>query len=1686
MAPAKTELLFIDTFSHSSSDAINLDLIQFIRPVVVKEVRVIPLGTRVQADIPGGIRLGATNPSQFDLDIFVNNLKEQTSTFEKFGNIKYKANVNILFEADGEPIPTDGLVIRGIYTTITLAVYGNETIQTRSVSPPIQQPKVRAPDVLTTRPVGGGINRPDNLTKPPIDLPGVNQKVSEWLSMAPSPQPSPTRPISPHNNDQRHVASTAVSQNAQSSPNDPPPSIPIESTGQVHDPRASRARMEEAMPITVVTSMRIGKTEPVPNPTLNEVTDDTEPGEIPEDIEMVSDEECQKGYETISSGEDNLSDLNGVPSRKQLTDMDVSGLDIVDSEGWTYGVASFNPYQFQLVPLEAFSDPALTPHEIAVHKLNDNKSLSCQEADRILQYIQKTEGSDADWVDRMEQVTDMLVPGLAHLMITEFKNQVLDCLCEWALRGLDTDSASRQPVTHMVRHLKAGIRLCGALCACHDDIAFRLLHRDVQHQLVQLLGRREMASSIKLLILRSLDQTTRVKDGLLWFIGGHPIQKKVDKCVYAELIEQVIDDRHDQRVLKALSALCNKLNLYDSLHALNDNVRLTIAQTEEALQKVVDKEDEEFIIEPLQDDVVQKIVTCLEHMTRSLINARFTLSQPSRIPIREVLYEVHLPSHDPLPDILRIFNSSGILKACNVLLTSPSCTQHPSIILAAKKLIEQLCSSQAGLLFLAFNPDPVNSLIMSILQSVSRDDSEESMSNSFVLHLVYHLQSLLYVDELKMTISRGGYVLGVLHNLFVLTLSPIGRDAVVRVLGLEDNLLPLLQLADIGEIDKEDVELKKKAILLHYVFNLILLVLRHSTNTASLLERHGLLLNKLSKNEMTIMPKINEKIHEMSEFLSPISSILDKPTSLEVLPVLLEQMKHLVDDIECTIPKGLVTILRLLQSFLVQPVNNEWPVQLVYERAVAESQGAIHYLANIVQKCADITRTPWLKCIPLQPNTKTLIISTLTTALSSLTALLQKTIKARGLDFKDTTAVESLFNAHAVFCSVTPNGHLSKEQLDIQEYIVACLAAYTQPLICDNKAVSQSVWTGTLKNLLKWMLTAPYTILSGLVLLSELLPLPLPIQTKKNLEKDDQYLIIQPRKLCSAHLLPLDEQLRDVVNTLAVSSCSPLQHILKRVCWQLSDLTAPSASVMATIVLDLVAKTIDDSGGLSNSNLVRVLDLLVFLADKPSFKAAAIALLNEETYENILRKIASLLNVVDEQNRWHSVVQEAIIGVYQCLCDCEVSLLSLDQHSVAECVSNSLPSKKHLYIIIESIFMHIGSPDQSYTSVIPSLKTLYILLEHDFGLSLLHEYLAERDSSVFYVLFDRINGTFSKDSHDHIATLTAAVEVLHMMVQNKRKDIITINRLKLMLNWPKEMHPLDDLENLLSAQIEKQDENLRTLHDAMKDLVSILKEEDMSNEWKPVELPNPLPLHELFNLRTVSMFAESDENRLSDTFWLATPMGGEGERETVPVNLIEIVNEHLPDVKLKEELMKDTDVATARRIRARAPRRQMDMINTSKTQGSSRGAFAAPMRGRGFARGASTRNDLFRSRPPNTSRPPSMHVDDFIKMENSESAPDDATVMPPPPTITTTPDRPRSIYPGPSSVGSGYRREDPQQWRSKTYASSDSNHYSSIDTRNFGQNYLYNKFVINPQTQTPNSPYSRRTDARNYMRPVPK
>lgn len=69
-----------------TSQGINLDLVQFNEVVVVHEMRVIPLGAKVEIN-PCGPRLGATNPSAFHVEAYVNNTNntKNPATFQRIG-----------------------------------------------------------------------------------------------------------------------------------------------------------------------------------------------------------------------------------------------------------------------------------------------------------------------------------------------------------------------------------------------------------------------------------------------------------------------------------------------------------------------------------------------------------------------------------------------------------------------------------------------------------------------------------------------------------------------------------------------------------------------------------------------------------------------------------------------------------------------------------------------------------------------------------------------------------------------------------------------------------------------------------------------------------------------------------------------------------------------------------------------------------------------------------------------------------------------------------------------------------------------------------------------------------------------------------------------------------------------------------------------------------------------------------------------------------------------------------------------------------------------------------------------------------------------------------------------------------------------------------------------------------------
>ncbi|ELU02702.1 hypothetical protein CAPTEDRAFT_223433 [Capitella teleta] len=770
---------------------------------------------------------------------------------------------------------------------------------------------------------------------------------------------------------------------------------------------------------------------------------------------------------------------------------------------------------------------------------------------------------------------------------------------------------------------------------------------------------------------------------------------------------------------------------------------------------------------------------------------------------------------------------------------------------------------------------------------------------------------------------------------------------------------------------------------------------------------------------------------------------------------LVTQMVTLAEDVT-SLPTGLVTILRVLRYLAIDPFPEKQGFlveELKHKHILIEmySLGCVATLTTIIQKVGDLCLRPWQQGIPQCGVQATVIMGLLKPSLELLKAIMSYLIECRGTEFKDLSILPCLFNLHTVLCSVSNTGTLSPAVQEVQNLITDILMTFTQPALEVKEfeeGLKQSLWSLMMKEVFQYSLTAPYTFLSGLVLISELLPLPLPIQTREALTNDEVESALNTRKFWGAHIFPITTDMQALIKTLSDTSCQPLQQLLRRVCWQLADLAPSTALSVTRCLLDVVTESMDASVDphpkdetkkdrpaaealpaakehvRASRQTSRILNLLAFLMNQPPIKSAFLHLTqpgvkSDDKYTDILGRFVALLNVVSD-NTSHAHAQMSIVvrvhslSIFQSLCDMMVSMVVGDSSlSFLEQLASSLPAKESLLQICIGLLNHINNREYKFCSILPSLRTLTLLMDHDYGFYYVKQAL-DAVPTAFFQLFTLINTTFSKDSSDCIATLSSAAECIQFLVTLPDLDptadpddpvrtmSISWQEVKQMLAWNSDMlnHPLDDLDKLLQDYA-KEEEALKAVHESITAVCCIVKDDHpgSKSDLKEPVLSAAESLTAQFGMRAIYVLTENEDERLSSIYWLSTPMAEESDQEIekVECDLDEMNHKYCPDYNLVAELQKGaipsdalTTLKPRRRIRSRPTR---DTINTSKMRGSNRG-FIAPMRGRGFGRGMPTgRNDLFRSRPPNTSRPPSMHVDDFIKMESEGQAPSLPTGM---------------------------------------------------------------------------------------------
>jgi hypothetical protein len=221
--------------------------------------------------------------------------------------------------------------------------------------------------------------------------------------------------------------------------------------------------------------------------------------------------------------------------------------------------------------------------------------------------------------------------------------------------------------------------------------------------------------------------------------------------------------------------------------------------------------------------------------------------------------------------------------------------------------------------------------------------------------------------------------------------------------------------------------------------------------------------------------------------------------------------------------------------------------------------------------------------------------------------------------------------------------------------------------------------------------------------------------------------------------------------------------------------------------------------------------------------------------------------------------------------------------------------------------------------------------------------------------------------------------------------------------------PASELRQLLAPDAEQADvlDELRKTFEADDDILGRIEalsshlsngEESAPSETFASAPFRPKPLLELFEHRQLDVApSEGHEGRLDDvlfvaqhTFTIAPTEDGRGEWTSV--NVMEIAEHHLPkevDVSAEvshvcDEKSLETDMQKKKKKKSaleKKAQQNKNIIQTFKASGS------VSVRGRGGYMRMGVRGDNFRARPPNTSRPPSLHVDDFLVLQQRGQQP---------------------------------------------------------------------------------------------------
>ncbi|RWS09246.1 Protein virilizer-like protein, partial [Dinothrombium tinctorium] len=1708
------DLVFFDTFAHETHE--------FTRPVFIDHITVIPLGTKIEADFPGGVRLGATNPSSFALQFYINDLtKPNVSTFSYFGSIDYKQNVCKEF-SPSEKKPTDGLLIRGCYSTLTLAIFGevtdlssiipqSETPSTTPVlepnssfslpsnvpfdsvisaeekavfgksedfdslisrrekhvveesdlvtvnqadfvnqsetkkspetfiksketflfternhekerthseekkkvhtSPPYGRRKSKSPISYSKIRSRSGSNSPEHPKRRSSRSPYRKRRTPSPYSKRRSPHSSRSSPKSVRSRSPRSIQSLSPSpkysgrtgspssrsqkssrslKSTSSTSHSPPLRRSNENLSHKDDKQYEKqekdAKHEDGEKQSVSLALDTDMLEPVSSEhspvSAENVSDNEDLGDI--DMESGNDNlgavKDNDDFEAISSDEEYIDD-----GPIEESDVLIEYGDYHQMNDYSY-IWTFNPFQCEFFPLNYFHDPSSSIFNKRQDNINQKK---LSEVLSLIDSFKSEITKNEKWIEAVEVVAESI-----HILSLDNNVELVQCLIDWVIEGLDYDLAIRQPLTgYKVRHMKAGIKLLIALLDVNDDIVNALLSTEAVRMLLDLFFKPYMSLPVKLLITRGLDAVCNTAAGIQHITTyRHTFENTKDgskKTCYQVLLNLVLS-KPSTRLSAALIALLKKIHFYECI---------------ELLKKIIEEHKTTYELE------FAKLRSLLIEITTTFRKAKQSLSQrvrylpvSSQFQVSEVSNSIYfaiyrwMKHHDTINCLIQLYQDpdlDNLVEYCDEFVAEILNGEHGPLFFLGKEMVNK-----------------TNVLQRIMMQHCDENENQNNIGLrlSFILQAYYLIDSLFAIQKQEnFDISRScddPETTSTIHRLYALVFNNSGRRAVIESLSTSDNLRVLLPFLTPTGNDKIDSKLFKSCCTGYAVELCLLTVHSCEDRIINFIENHAENLLKLANNEY--LPKL----HVLSSWLSPLKNDLKISYSEHTFKSLVEIIKKYSENVTEVNDNGyfiispeLITVVRILKQLCVKPLKEEkydfgCSIELKYQYGIIQlyTLDSLSLFINIMNKLLDTYLKPSHQSPALVGYQGSLVIFFIHPTLKIIKEILYQLTTAQGKDFKDVSPIPVFLRTYSLM-SIFPSSsvHYSLSQ-EICSIIIEILMIYTQ--IClsateTEEAFIKSVWTKMVHEVFQYTFSQPLTFIHGLTLLSELLPLPLPLRVPEPLNSDEILKLVNFRKLWSAHLHVLNSDIETMITNFIFSSSQYIQQLLRRICIRISDLTASSAVTIVKCVLELFLEHFPSEGQIT-SQFYSVLNLLSSLLTHPPFKITVIQVIYgikcEEKYGQILNKLLNLLRINSDKLSSISTMETLLL-------------------------SNSIPPKEALVLVSNTLIsqtsLDINGNNVSLISL--CLRTMSMLCEHDVGFWTIKQGLLEKYPNALHTLITNLSNLLENDpskSDYYKQALHHCIEFFKLLLNaDENEDTVCQRKLKLsnaemrkLLKLDSEGE-LDNKPNLLSIvqrtlkSMESDEEKLINLIDwLLLHLDSKINESGTQNVPQEPILPSPESLTALFSGRQIfyvtnHFTGERHYFPLSSEFFDYDPslIG-----DTKKINLLALSEKYCgPDFNLKttlEELCKcqePGELPLSVTSEATTTKKRYEPLITQKDSmpfTTSKIPFVAPMRGRGFARQgmimhSSRANDPFRSRPPNTSRPPSMHVDDFVALE---------------------------------------------------------------------------------------------------------